>query len=101
MREIGPSRYITPGNIQRLREQCQRLRLDFERAWREMDRSRLMEGLYRGPRFLMDKEDPRTIRLGIGGSTWGTGKLQELPVPQVIPGLSAGSLHRRRTLAPT
>lgn len=43
---IGPSQYIAPGHLERLRDQCQRLGLDCERAWRETDRSRLMEGLY-------------------------------------------------------
>ena len=43
---IGPSRYITAQHWERLREQCQRLGLDLERAWRETDRSGLMEGLY-------------------------------------------------------
>jgi hypothetical protein len=43
---IGPSLYITAEHTERLREQCQRLGLDFERAWKETDRSGLMEGLY-------------------------------------------------------
>jgi hypothetical protein len=43
---IGPSLYITAQHWDRLREQCQRLGLDLERAWRETDRSGLMEGLY-------------------------------------------------------
>ena len=43
---IGPSRYITAEHLERLAEQCRRLRLDLERAWPETDRSGLMEGLY-------------------------------------------------------
>jgi hypothetical protein len=43
---IGPSQYITVRHLERLGEQCRRLGLDPERAWRETDRSVLMEGLY-------------------------------------------------------
>lgn len=43
---IGPSRYITAMQCDRLRQQCERLSLDVERAQRETDRSGLMEGLY-------------------------------------------------------
>lgn len=42
----GPSRFIRPGHLERLREECRRRGLDAERAIRETDPSTDMEGLY-------------------------------------------------------
>lgn len=46
IRLIGPSAFITPDSISRLREKCEEQGLDADRVLRETDRSRLMEGLY-------------------------------------------------------
>lgn len=43
---LGPSAFIRPGHLQRLREACQRRGLDPERALRETDPEERMEGLY-------------------------------------------------------
>lgn len=43
---IGPSLYIRPGHMERLREYCEREGLDGERQCRETDGSGMMEGLY-------------------------------------------------------
>jgi hypothetical protein len=43
---LGPSHFIRPGHLERLREQCRERRLDPERAIRETGPSTLMEGLY-------------------------------------------------------
>jgi hypothetical protein len=54
---IGPSQYITARRLERLGEQCRRRGLDPERAWRETDRSVLMEGLY-----VKVEEDGQVVR---------------------------------------
>ena len=43
---IGPSLYIRPGHMTRLREYCEREGLDGERQCQETDGSGMMEGLY-------------------------------------------------------
>jgi hypothetical protein len=43
---LGRSRFIRPGHLERLREECDRLGLDADRVFRETDRSADMEGLY-------------------------------------------------------
>ena len=43
---IGPSLYIRPGHMERLREYCVQEGLDADRQCRETDASGLMEGLY-------------------------------------------------------
>jgi hypothetical protein len=43
---VGPSQYIRPGHLDRLREECGRRNLDPERALGETDRTTDMEGLY-------------------------------------------------------
>ena len=43
---LGPSRYISPRHLERLRETCLQAGLDAERCLRETDASPLMEGLY-------------------------------------------------------
>ena len=43
---LGPSRFIRPGHLERLGEECRRRRLDPDRALGETDRSTAMEGLY-------------------------------------------------------
>ncbi|MGO8749346.1 MAG: RNA ligase family protein [Thermoguttaceae bacterium] len=43
---VGPSRFIRPGHLERLREECRRRGFDVERAIRETDPSGQMEGLY-------------------------------------------------------
>lgn len=43
---IGPSLYIRPGHMERLREYCEREGLDGERQCQETDGSEMMEGLY-------------------------------------------------------
>lgn len=43
---LGPSRFITPGHMEKLREVSMRLGLDPDRQCRETDDTDLMEGLY-------------------------------------------------------
>ena len=43
---LGPSHFIRPGHLERLRRQCRKRGLDPERAVQETDRSTAMEGLY-------------------------------------------------------
>jgi len=43
---LGPSHYILPGHLERLREACARLGLDADRVLRETDPLTTMEGLY-------------------------------------------------------
>ena len=43
---LSHSNFIKPGHLERLRQSCQELELDYDRARKQTDNSELMEGLY-------------------------------------------------------